>query len=348
MKLYDGTIESFHGEVLQNTIADTIATNYQDYYRKRPAPSEYRSWRESLNYLNNAFQFSRLMDNEIVIEYELPYSSRRIDVLVFGRNKSKKDGVVLIELKQWSNDNVEDCETEGNVKVNYGRFVKEQAHPSLQVEGYHCDLKDFHILFHDESVVLDSCVYCHNYSRGDKEVLFQKKFNKLLDSFPIFSKQDAEGLGEYLRDRLSGGAGMEVFSRFINSPIRPSRKLLDHTKDMIHKQQIFNLIDDQIAAYNSIMHKAKQLAKLKSKSIIIIKGGPGTGKSVIALEVMGELMRQGKMVFHATGSSAFTNTLRQIVGIRANRLFKFFNSFDSIKENTIDVLICDEAHRIRE
>ena len=108
--------------------------------------------------------------------------------------------------------------------------------------------------------------------------------------------------------------------------MRPSKKLLDHTSDMINKRQIFNLIDEQIAAYNAIMHKAKQLAKTKQKSAVIVKGGPGTGKSVIALEVMGELLRQGKKVVHATGSSAFTNTLRKIVGVRARSLFKFFNT----------------------
>ncbi len=81
---------------------------------------------------------------------------------------------------------------------------------------------------------------------------------------------------------------------------------------------------------------------------MIVKGGPGTGKSVIALEVMGELLRQGKKVVHATGSSAFTNTLRKIVGVRARSLFKFFNSFITMEPNSFDILICDEAHRIRE
>jgi DUF2075 family protein len=116
---------------------------------------------------------------------------------------------------------------------------------------------------------------------------------------------------------------------------------------MINKQQIFNLIDDQIAAYNSIMHKTKTLAQTARKSMVIIKGGPGTGKSVIALEVMGEMMRQGRIAFHATGSSAFTNTLRKLVGARAQRLFKFFNSFITTEPNSIEVLVCDEAHRIR-
>src|SRR4029079_14434687 len=101
--------------------------------------------------------------------------------------------------------------------------------------------------------------------------------------------------------------------------VRPSKKLLDHTSEMVNKQQIFTLIDDQIAAYNAIMHRAKSLAKSNQKSLIIVKGGPGTGKSVIALQVMGELLRQEKTVYHATGSSAFTNTLRKIVGPRARK-----------------------------
>ena len=160
--------------------------------------------------------------------------------------------------------------------------------------------------------------------------------------------EDAVELAGYLKDRLGGGGGQLIYERFVGSPIGPTKKLLDHTSKMINKQQIFNLIDEQITAYNAIMHKAKELTKTKRKSVVIVKGGPGTGKSVIALEVMGELLRKGKKVIHATGSSAFTNTLRKIVGIRARPLFKFFNSFMDVKPNSFDVLVCDEAHRIRE
>ncbi|HYA19173.1 MAG TPA: DNA/RNA helicase domain-containing protein [Burkholderiales bacterium] len=289
------------------------------------------------------------MDNQIVIEYELPYLERRIDALLFGKNRSLEDGVALIELKQWSNESVEDCTNDGNVIVDYGRFKKEQPHPSLQVQGYHFDLKDFLAIFSDpRSPDLASCAYCHNYSRNDQpNTLFASKFEKELKAFPVFAKEDFEALGEFLKERLCSGAGLEVFNRFITSPVRPSRKLLEHTSEMINQRQIFNLIDDQIAAYNAIMHKARQLSQSKKKSVVIVKGGPGTGKSVIALEVMGELMRLGKSVMHATGSSAFTNTLRNIVGNRAQRLFKFFNSFINTEPDSIEVLICDEAHRIR-
>jgi uncharacterized protein len=349
MRLYEGTIADFNQSVLQNKIADRISSSYERYYHRRVSPSEQRSWQQSLNFLKNSFEYTGLIDNTLIIEYELPYSTRRIDVLVFGRDQQKTDSVVLIELKQWSNESVSDCPSEGNIIVDYGRVRKEQAHPSLQVQGYHYDVKDFLTIFSEQpEIALNSCAYCHNYSRQAADsVLFYPKFTNQIEKFPVFAKEDIAALGTYLKERVSEGNGFELFGRFVRSPIRPSKRLLEHTSEMINKQQIFNLIDDQIAAYNAIMHKAKSLSQTKKKSVVIVKGGPGTGKSVIALEVMGELMRQEKTVFHATGSSAFTNTLRQLVGIRARSLFKFFNSFANVEPNSIEVLICDEAHRVR-
>jgi hypothetical protein len=135
-------------------------------------PSEHRAWQQSLNFLKNSFEFTGLVDNKLIIEYELPYSTRRLDVLLFGRDTQKTDSVVLIELKQWSNESVEDCPSEGNIFVDYGRFRKEQAHPSLQVQGYHYDLKDFLTIFGEKpDITLDSCAYCHNYSRQGRTTL---------------------------------------------------------------------------------------------------------------------------------------------------------------------------------
>ena len=348
MRLYEGTITKFNEDVIQNRIGDLIFSKYLEYYGKEAGPSERKSWGNSLNFVKNALDYSELKDNKIIIEYELPYSTRRIDVLLFGRDTGNSDNVVLIELKQWSNDNVEDCETEGNVIVDFGRFKKEHVHPSLQVEAYHYDLKDFMTVFEESPKIdLSSCAYCHNYSKNGDNVLFFPKFDRLISRYPLFSKEDVQSLGNYLTSRLKNGAGLEVFNRFITSQIKPSKKLLEHVGDMINTQQVFNLIDDQITAYNRIMWEAKRLSKLNNKAVIIVKGGPGTGKSVIALEVMAELLRKKKEVVHATGSSAFTNTLRKILGIRASKQFKFFNSFIDYKENDIEILICDEAHRIR-
>jgi DUF2075 family protein len=350
MRLYDGSIGEFREDVTYNSLAEKLARAYRDHYRHAASKGEIGAWQQSFNFLKNSFEVAGLAEQKIIIEYELPYSSRRIDVLLFGRSAVGEDGIVLVELKQWSNDGVMDSDAEGNVNVRFAPGIKEVPHPSWQVEGYHFDLQDFLHVFQDKPApVLSSCAYCHNYARlKEPRILFAPKFQAGLKKFPIFAKEDVEALGKYLQDRIAEGPGIEVFNRFLRSTVRPSKKLLEHTGEMINQRQIFTLIDDQIAAFNAIMHRAKQLAKSQQKAVVIVKGGPGTGKSVIALEVMGGLLRMKKTVIHATGSSAFTNTLRKIVGARAKGLFKFFNSFIDAAENAFDVLIADEAHRIRE
>src|SRR5699024_6260625 len=104
-------------------------------------------------------------------------------------------------------------------------------------------------------------------------------------------------------------------------------------------------------AYSLVMRAVEQSYRANTKEVIVISGGPGSGKSVIALSLLGELARQGRTTLHATGSSAFTQTLRRVAGSRAprvKRMFKYFNQFIDAEQNGIDVLICDEVHRIRE
>src|SRR3989338_3485482 len=343
MKLYENVVKQFKEDVVQNKIADKISNQYQEYYKRKANKSEVRAWINSLNFVKNVLEYAPIEENKIIVEYELPYSEKRIDVILFGKDKEGNDNIIIIELKQWSNESIENSENEGNIKVDFGRYKKECPHPSLQVEGYYWHLKDFLTVFDEKpKIFLSACVYCHNYNEGENEVLYLPKFKETLNKYPVFSKQAIIDLGEYLKIKLSSDPGLEVFGRFNLSILRPTKKLMDHTGDMINRQQI--------SSYKTIMHQAKNLAKSKEKSIIIVKGGPGTGKSVIALEVMGELLRKGVNVVHATGSSAFTNTLRKILGTRSANQFKFFNGFidkTKYKEDGIDVLICDEAHRIR-
>lgn len=348
MRLYESSVKDFKQDVLDNRIADILAKSFLEKIGERVNESVYRSWEVSLRVLKDSLDDNRLINNKILLEYQLPYTERKIDVVLFGRNTKNQDTVVIIELKQWSNSSIKDIDIEGNLQVEYGYGLKQAAHPSLQVQGYIVDMKDFIKVFQEKpELSLIGCVYCHNYTRDDNSLLYADRFSEAIEKYPLFAKQDVRKLGEYLLEKLSKDSGFEVFNRFVNSPISPSKKLLDHVGEMIGKQQVFNLIDDQIAAYNAIMDRAKKQVKQHDKSVVIVKGGPGTGKSVIALEVMGELMRRNQTVFHATGSSAFTKTLRKIVGKRAEKFYKYFFNFTKLKENEIPVLICDEAHRIR-
>ena len=99
--------------------------------------------------------------------------------------------------------------------------------------------------------------------------------------------------------------------------------------------------------YDKVITCAKKGFHDKKKYAIIIKGGPGTGKSVIAINLMAGLLKDGFNAHYATGSKAFTETLRSVIGTRGSSQFKYFNSYMQSEANAVDVLICDEAHRMR-
>ncbi len=63
---------------------------------------------------------------------------------------------------------------------------------------------------------------------------------------------------------------------------------------------------------------------------------------------MADLLKANYNVQHATGLRAFTGNLRGAIGKRASAQLKYFNSYAATERGDIDVLLCDEAHRIRE
>lgn len=346
MRIYEGTTEQFIEDTLTNTIADKLNANFETYYSRRASPSEYASWVNSLQFLKNIIEYASPAGNMVALEYELPYSTNRLDCMLFGKGADGRGNVVIVELKQWSS--VKDCDIDENVITFVGGAERMVPHPSYQVRSYHYYLEDFIELFHrDDSTALTSCVYCHNYPREEDSVLLSPKFDEVLKKFPVYTKDDFKALGDFIKSKVEKGEGMELFGRFVTSNIRPSKRLIDVTARMIDGQNVFHLIDEQLVANNTIIDRAKKCSKLPRKSVIIVNGGPGTGKSVIALNALAELLGKGLTVYHATGSKSFTNTLRKITGSRVMNLFKYFNSFTTYDENAINVLICDEAHRIR-
>ena len=214
MRLYSGSSQAFIRDTIQNEIAEKISKEYENYYGRRVNPSELSAWTNSLQFVKNLIEFNSLSDNMIVIEYELPYTTERIDCILFGKDKEDKDNAVVIELKQWSK--VEDCDIENNVITFVGGANRMVPHPSIQVRGYHNYLSDFVEVFHDTNKSqLSSCVYCHNYLRTENSALYNPKFDDILTEFPLFSRQEFEKLGNYLKSKLSKGKGLEIFNRFI-------------------------------------------------------------------------------------------------------------------------------------
>jgi len=347
MRLYSGSSQQFIADTTQNQIADKLKNAFFGYYRHNPSPGEISSWRNSLRAISLLFQGAKLMDHGILLEYQLPLSSCRLDCMITGRDRKYNDNAVIIELKQW--ENCEEADGDNEVVTWLGGSKREILHPSVQVGQYSTYLQDTHTAFYEgKPVLLNACTYLHNYSFHENDVLLAKKFTETVHKYPVFSSDDVDLLKHYLGGKLEAGEGADVLALVEKSEYRPSKKLMEHVGNVIKGVAQYVLLDEQLIVYDKVFACARKGFHRKKKTVIIIKGGPGTGKSVIAINLMADLLLKGYNAHYATGSRAFTQTLRNIIGTRGSVQFKYFNSYVEAEYNAVDVLICDEAHRIRE
>ena len=348
MLIYQDYISQFIKDVRENRITDIMTNSFLLRWGRHPASSEFDSWQNSLSRVRDVIETAALTDNVIALEYEVPYNQSRIDCLLFGKGEDEKDNVVLIELKQWKS--VTALEDEGNFVETYtGGSERIVAHPSQQVNGYANYLKGFVEEFENRPpLVLFSCSYCHNYKKLEEDGLFKPLYKKLYEEYPIYTKDDVIKLAAKLKELLFVGKGFEIFNRFMQSPVRPSKKLLENVNRVIKNDAVFSLLNEQLVAKNLIWSMVARAKKKKEKSVILVHGGPGTGKSVIAINVLAEAAQRGMKVFYGCKSKPFTEGLRKLVGKDGEMLFSNLYRFipSKIKENELDLLLVDEAHRV--
>jgi hypothetical protein len=221
MRLYSGSITDFIDDTVHNRIADKLRDAYFVTYRREASPSEVNSWRNSLRAVSQVFANAQLKDHGVLLEYELPLTSKRLDCLITGRNELLHDNAIIIELKQWDR-----CEEgDGDRIVTFvARANRDVLHPSIQVGQYKMYLEDGHTAFHEgeHPVGLKACSYLHNYSFVANDPILARKFENALGQFPLFSSDDVDKLTEYLRPELSRGQGMYALSRILESKYRSS------------------------------------------------------------------------------------------------------------------------------
>lgn len=349
MQLYCGLTSEFLEAEAQREIVRQLQVSFFDYYRYEPSESEAKSWHHSLHALAAQIKNAKLFDQGLILEMQLPLTSRRLDCILTGHSALGAENAVLIELKQWTD--AAPADEDKCVQVNYGAGLRVQQHPSYQAKYYADYLRQYRTAFYEPTPVdLAACAWLHNFQRDpDSALLDNSKFGEVLSEAPLFAGSDAHVFSDYLVGRIGSGKGAVVLDRIVKSKFAPSKKLMEHTAAVIKGHPTYVLLDEQRIAYEKIMLAAKRAAaKSGQRTVIVVEGGPGTGKSVIALNAMADLLAKGKNVQHATGSKAFTENLRKALGPSAALQFRYFNSFVDIENAEIDVLICDEAHRIRE
>lgn len=333
--------------VPERRLSEVIAEHLRRTSRINPSPAERRSWDRSLPVLARDLVDAGLGGVEMLVEYQLPLTSKRADVVLAGVDRrTAGDAYVVVELKQWSQ--AELFENDPKLVLVEGGPGGPRLHPALQVQGY-CDyISDFVGALEGRDDAIRGVAYLHNAADLDVQDLYARDQD---ERSRLFTKSRRGAFLAYLRDRFAPDSGAEAADRLLGSAVRPSKQLLKLAAQEIREREQFVLLAEQRLAYEITLNSVDSARRADSKEVVIVTGGPGSGKSVIALSLLGELSRQGRPVMHATGSRSFTETLRRVPGkgsSRVKNLFKYFNSFMRAERNGLDVLICDEAHRIRE
>jgi len=328
---------------VEQMVAKMLATT-----GRRPSEGEVRSWNASMPVLVNDLMHVGMRNIEILFEQQLPLTSKRVDAVLAGFHpKTGLSSYVVIELKQWSN--AELFESDPNLVLVDAYGGRPVAHPLDQVAGYRQYMLDFLPALQDRADSIHAAAYLHNAT--EHSVMDLREYPATQYS-RMFTGEKKSDFFDFLFTVLDPNqSGTQAADELLNMKAGPSKQLMAVAAEEIQKREQFVLLGEQRLAFDLVMHEVTKAQQSDTKNVIVITGGPGSGKSVIALSLLGELSRQGRTAIHATGSRSFTMTLRQVAGkgsTRVKQMFKYFNSFMDAEKNGLDVLILDEAHRIRE
>ncbi len=350
MIIYKNTNLAFREDVETNRIADIIEQNFVDKIGHRESPSEKTAWRNSMQYMERVLRNSQISDDcGVLIEYTIPNTSKRVDFIVTGRDEKQEKNFVLVELKQW--EVADKTDIPELVHTFVGGGFKNVPHPSYQVESYNRMMGLMNEGIYDNDIEGHPCVYLHNYSKKTPEPLLDDCYQEAVKKAPIYFIDDYRELQAYLKKMVGQGNGMEILYEIEHGRIRPSKALVDCVDSLYRGNDEFVLLDEQIVAYNII---CKELENYTTKKTIIVKGGPGTGKSVISFKVLHQLIDKRLNAKFIAPNEAFREVMiRKLVASKVDKaknikpLFGGSGTFFGVPKNAFDVLIVDEAHRLK-
>ena len=362
--LYSATRKDFAKDVITHNFIPKMKIG-AGLYHVGFSPSEEKSWKANSEEIKNLIDLAYLPEDTFVsFEYRVPHGPMRIDCMLYGAGEDGRNNVIHLELKQWSNNTVQELYSTGvfnakEVEALTGGHFQPVAHPSQQVEKYQEHLENYVSAF-EEGCRLQGLAYCYNYdSTGNPCALYADHYKAILDKYPLYSGNQVSELAARINKLLCLGKGLDIFNKVQDSEIRPSKNLLDAAANMFRGVTEFALLDDQLTASQTIFGEIEKNRSNKDKVVIIVKGGPGTGKTVIALNILAQLAQEGKYTnsFFTTRSTNLRDNLRiKLKEVQVNNNQKtsagdlIRDIFDfkphNFKESEVDVLLVDEAHRI--
>lgn len=352
MLVYEGIKSGFINDVDLGIIADKIRNKYIEKIKRRPSTPEFNSWKNSMQYMRGVLSDNEIPDNTgIAIEYNIPPTGCRIDFMMSGFNKDKSN-VVIIELKQWDKATEVD-NLDGIYKVNTytGGGLRDVNHPSYQAMTYANLIKDYNESVQLNDINVIPCAYLHNYYFENDDTLLSDNYKEYTDKAPLFGHNDVIKLRDFIKRYIENGDDGSILYEIDHGRIRPSKMLQDSLSQMLQGNKEFYMIDEQKIIYEYALSNVFDTVVSNKKNVMIVRGGPGTGKSVLAINLLVEFNNRNMTCFYVTKNAAprsvFSAKLRgKFTQTYINHLFQGSGNFVDEESNKLDVLIVDEAHRL--
>ena len=351
MIVYQATKSEFLHHAHGTDMGDRIQEAVVKKLGRRVGPSEINSWRMSLQAMAQVLYDEDIPgDAGVAIEYNIPQSGKRVDFILTGRGGDQSPNVIIVELKQWVNSLL--TQKDGVVSTFMGGAQQETPHPSYQAWSYAALLNGFNEAVYSGSVLLQPCAYLHNYIPDD--VIGHDFYATYIERAPVFLKGDSERnkLREFIKRHVKYGDNVDLLYKIENGRIRPSKMLADSLLKMLKGEPEFVLLDDQKVVYESAIAMANN-AEPNRKKVLIVEGGPGTGKSVVAINLLAALSKTGQNCRYVSKNAAprAVYESKLVKHFKKSEISNFFSgsgAFLAKQPDEFDTLIVDEAHRLNE
>lgn len=352
MIIYQSTKQGFLDDALKRDIEAVVLASYREKTGGTVGKNEIRSWASSLVYMAKVLNNDAIPDDcGVAVEYTIPQTRKRVDFLITGKDAGDGDCVVIVELKQW--DAAGKTEKDAVVTTRLGGGLTETEHPSYRAWTYAALLKGFNEAVYSGGIQIRPCAYAHNYPENG-EPLTDAFYADHLERAPLFLRGDLERerLRQFILTHVKHGDNGRALYTIEAGRIRPSKSLADALSGMLKGNQEFVLIDDQKLVFEQARSLARR-AHEGQKQVLIVEGGPGTGKSVVAINLLVSLLGSGMTAKYVTKNAApravyearLVGTLKRT---EYSHLFTGSGSFTAAAVNSFDALIVDEAHRLNE
>ncbi len=352
MIIYSSTKQSFIQDFEQGVLVKKLHQTLTEKYR-RVGESEIHSWQTSLSYMANVMRDFAIPDLAgVAIEYIVPNTQKRVDFIITGLDQNNKEHVIIVELKQWGEAfKVEDKD---NIVSTYlGGGLREVTHPSYQAWSYCSLIENFNEDVQTRPIELHPCAFLHNFDESISTTLRDSIYSAILDVSPMFTLGQMNDLRSFIKTYIPKPDTTNIMESIEHGKLRPSKALQDSILSMLKGNKEFVLIDDQKIEFERIKKAALDAIKNNQKTVYIVRGGPGTGKSVLAINLLAECIHNGCMAQYITSNAAPRNVYSTMLqkGFKKTEIKALFQSsgtFHTRSKNALQIAIVDEAHRLRE